>query len=101
MAKEDVIKKLTSLKGIGQSKAEALVNGGYDSIKKIQSASIEELTSVKGISETVAQSLKDQLGEESRVEPEKKKPVETQEKKPVEKPVKEPVKEPAKPKKGR
>ena len=99
MAKEDFIKKLTSLKGIGQSKAEALVNGGYDSIKKIQSASIEELTSVKGISETVAQSLKDQLGEESHVEPEKKKPAGTQEKKPAEKPVKEPVKEPAKPKK--
>ena len=61
MAQEDIIKKITILKGIGQSKAESLVNNGYDSIEKIQSASIKDLTAVKGISETVAKSLKTQL----------------------------------------
>lgn len=61
MTKEDFVKILMSLDGIGKSKAEALVNKGYDTIEKIQSATIEELTTIKGINEAVAQSLKDQI----------------------------------------
>jgi large subunit ribosomal protein L32e len=63
MAKQDVLKKLTTLKGIGKVKAEAIVNAGFDSIEKIQKASIEELCKVNGVSESVAQSIKDQIGE--------------------------------------
>lgn len=88
MAKDDVIQKLVSLKGIGQAKAEALVDEGYDTIKKIQSASIEELTKVKGINETVAQSIQSQLSMKTSASKEK----ETENKeKPEKKPVKRPV----------
>jgi len=99
MAKEDFIKKLTSLKGIGQSKAEALVEEGYDTIDKIQSASIEELTTVKGISETVAQSLKDQIGKKPQGKQKKEEPVKKQEKKSEVKPKEKPLKQTDKPKK--
>ena len=78
--KDDVMKTLTSLKGIGKVKAEAIINAGFDSIEKIQSASIDELNKVDGVSDSVANSIKDQL---SKAE----KPVETSEKKPVEKPI--------------
>ena len=64
-------KTLTELKGIGEAKASALIEAGFDSIEKIQSASIEELTKVSGISETVAKSLQRQVKE---VSPLKKKP---------------------------
>jgi large subunit ribosomal protein L32e len=72
MTKEEVLNKLTSLKGIGQSKAEALVEDGYDTIDKINKASIEDLIKVKGISKSVAESIKKQLKEQ--------KPSKTQEK---------------------
>ncbi|MDG6228625.1 MAG: 50S ribosomal protein L32e [Candidatus Thermoplasmatota archaeon] len=88
MAKDDIIQNLTSLKGIGQAKAEALVNEGYDTIKKIQSASIDELTKVKGINENVARSLQSQLSTKTSVSKnEEKKSTETKEKKPVKRPV--------------
>jgi len=90
MAKDDIMQKLTSLKGIGQGKAEALVNEGYDTIKKIQSASIDELTKVKGINETVARSLQSQLSTKTSSSKEKDKGKNTTEK-PEKKPVKRPV----------
>jgi large subunit ribosomal protein L32e len=103
MAKEDIIQKLTSLKGIGESKAEALVEAGYDTIEKIQSASITELTAVKGISDVVAQSLQDQLGKKPVVKPKVEEPAKKQEKKaekkPEAKPKKTQKKEPVKSKK--
>ncbi len=71
MIKEDFVKILMSLDGIGKSKAESLINQGYDTIEKIQSATIEELTKIKGISEAVAQSLKDQLVKISSAKPTK------------------------------
>jgi large subunit ribosomal protein L32e len=61
MTQEDFFNILISIDGIGNSKAKALVDRGYDTIEKIQSATIEELTKVKGISDTIAKSLKNQL----------------------------------------
>ncbi|MDG6218644.1 MAG: 50S ribosomal protein L32e [Candidatus Thermoplasmatota archaeon] len=60
-SKEEMVKTLTSLKGIGKVKAEAIINAGFDTLKKIQHASIEELCEVNGISESVATSIKDQI----------------------------------------
>lgn len=87
-AKEDVLKTLTSLKGIGKVKAEAIIEAGFDTIEKIKKASIEELTEVNGVSESVASSIQDQLKEKKSSE----KPVKKVEKKTEEKP-KEVVKE--------
>lgn len=97
--KDEVLKTLTSLKGIGKVKAEAIIAAGFDTVEKIQSASIEELITVEGISDSVAHSIKDQLGsqKETPVEKSEKKPEKTSEKKQV-KPKKEtkPVKKPQK-----
>jgi large subunit ribosomal protein L32e len=91
-AKEDVLKTLTSLKGIGKVKAESIIDAGFDSIDKIKNASIEDLTKVNGVSESVASSIQDQLKEVKSAE----KPVKKAEKKTEEKPKKaekEPTKE--------
>jgi large subunit ribosomal protein L32e len=59
--KDDILKTLISLKGIGKAKADALIDAGFDTIEKIQQASIVDLSKVNGISEAVATSIKDQL----------------------------------------
>jgi len=92
--KKDVVSTLTSLKGIGKVKAEAIVDAGFDTVKKIQHASIEELCTVNGISDSVAQSIKDQLGS---VKTEEK--VKTPSKKTPEKPIEQASKEPKEEKK--
>lgn len=98
-AKDDTLKTLTALKGIGKVKAEAIIDAGFDTVKKIQDATIEELCTVNGVSESVASSIKEQLGaSEQSVE----KPMKKEEKKPAEKPKqvqKVEKKEPAAPKK--
>ena len=74
MSAQDMMKILTDLKGIGEAKAEALIDAGFDRVEKIQSASIDQLTAVQGISETVAISLQKQLKKTTPVE---KKPTKT------------------------
>ena len=62
MAKKDVIKEFTSLKGLGKVKAELLYNNGLDSMDKLKSAKYEELIKIKGISEKNANEILSQLG---------------------------------------
>jgi large subunit ribosomal protein L32e len=62
MAKKDVIKKFSSLKGIGKVKAELLYNNGYDSVKKLKEATVEDLIKINGINEKDANLIKDQIG---------------------------------------
>ena len=73
MSKEEMMKTLTSLKGIGESKADALITAGFDTTKKIKSASLEELTKVPGISDSVAESLIKQLKDNKDVSIKKEK----------------------------
>lgn len=86
---KDIVKTLTSLKGIGKVKAEAIIEEGFDTVEKISQASIEELCEVNGVSESVARSIKEQLGEQKQAKPT-----------PAEKPEKtvEPKEQPKKPK---
>lgn len=70
--KEEMVKTLTSLKGIGEVKAEAIINAGFDTLKKIQEASIEELCTINGINESVATSIKDQLLDHEPIPSDKK-----------------------------
>jgi len=88
MTKKEFIAKLTSLKGIGEAKAEALYEEGFNSIEKLTGATIADLTKVAGISETVARSIQKQLGPApSKKEATKKE--EKKQEKPVEKEPKE------------
>lgn len=87
--KKDMVTTLTSLKGIGKVKAESIVDAGFDTVQKIQKASIDELCAVNGVSESVAQSIKDQLGPVKTEEKAK-----TPSKKTLEKPKKQESKEP-------
>ena len=57
MTKEEMIRKLIEVKGVGPAKAEAIYNEGFDSIEKLANASIEELMKIKGINETVAKEI--------------------------------------------
>ncbi|MEF8878917.1 MAG: 50S ribosomal protein L32e [Candidatus Thermoplasmatota archaeon] len=69
--KQDIIKRLTNVKGIGQKKAESIYEQGFTSIKKIRESSIEDFTAVDGISKKLAEEIKEQFGEPT--EEEKKK----------------------------
>jgi len=62
--KEEFIKKLTSIEGIGKTKALQIYENGFDSIEKISKASIEDLAKVKGVSKDLAKKIKDNLVEE-------------------------------------
>lgn len=63
MAKEDVIKEFTTLKGVGKAKAELLYDNGFNSLDKLKKASVEDLLKVKGVNEKFAKDIKSQLGE--------------------------------------
>ena len=74
MTKESVIKQFTSMKGVGNAKAELLYKNGFDSIQKLKSATIKELVKINGISEKDAKDIISQLKEPEKKEPSKSKP---------------------------
>jgi len=55
--KDDVIKELTSFKGIGRKKAEMLYDTGLNSIDKIKKASVKDLMAVEGVNEKLAKEI--------------------------------------------
>ena len=68
MAKEDVIKEFIKIKGLGKAKAELLYKNGFNSIDKLNKATLKELVKVEGITETIAKNIKENFKEK----PEKK-----------------------------
>ena len=74
MTKEDVIKKFTSLKGVGSAKAELLYVSGFDSIDKLQNAKVDDLKKINGITEKNAKDILDQLKETGKKESAETKP---------------------------
>ncbi len=86
--KEELIKKLTEVKGVGPAKAEAIYNEGFDTIEKLAESSVEELTKIKGINETIAKAIIDHFT--TLIE---EKPPERPVEKPIEKSVEKPVEE--------
>lgn len=46
-----------SLEGVGEKVLDSLIDGGFDSIEKISSASVEQLTQIKGIGEKKAEKI--------------------------------------------
>ena len=71
MAKKSFVETLTEIKGIGQAKAEAIVDAGYTSFPSLQKANIEDLTAIKGVSETVAKTLIAEAKKQQKTSPKK------------------------------
>ena len=59
--KEDAIKELTRLKGIGREKAELMFEKGIDSIEKLKKTSVKKLSTIEGIGEKTAEKILQQL----------------------------------------
>ena len=68
MTKESVIKKFTSLNGVGNAKAELLHTSGFDSIDKLKNATVDDLKNIKGITEKNAKDILSQLKETGKKE---------------------------------
>ncbi len=68
MTKEIVIKKFTSLNGVGNAKAELLYTSGFDSIDKLKNATVDDLKNIKGITEKNAKDILSQLKETGKKE---------------------------------
>jgi len=71
MAKTEVVKEFTKIKGVGKAKAEALYKKGYDSLEKLKKADVKDLTKVNGITESIAKNIKNQFKEKKQL----KKPI--------------------------
>jgi len=91
MNKEEFIKKITEIPGIGKAKAELLYDNGFDSVDKIRKATVEDLIAVKGISKALAEKIKSEFKEEKAEKEEKKEelPKETREEKKTEREIEE------------
>jgi large subunit ribosomal protein L32e len=85
---EPEIQELTDISGVGDSKAEALREAGYDNVAKVKGASQDELANVDGIGMALAARIKADVGDlevteevEAEIEaeePEKEEEVETE-----------------------
>lgn len=58
---EEIINEFTSIKGIGESRAKALYEAGYTSVKDLNVATAEELSRVKGITDQLAERIKNEV----------------------------------------
>jgi large subunit ribosomal protein L32e len=56
-----IIEEFTSLKGVGESKANALYEAGYTSFEDLNKATVEELSEVNGITEALAEQVLDEV----------------------------------------
>ncbi|MCK5548190.1 MAG: tetratricopeptide repeat protein, partial [Thermoplasmata archaeon] len=55
--KEDVIQEFVKIPGIGRARANALIEAGYDSMKKLEKASMKDVAAVKGIDQRLARGI--------------------------------------------
>lgn len=74
MTKKEVIKEFTSIKGVGDAKAELLYTNGFNSMEKLKKATFEDLKKITGITEKNAKDILGQLEEVEKKEPIKGKP---------------------------
>ena len=58
---EEIINEFTSIKGIGESRAKALYEAGYTSVKDLNDATAEELSKVKSITDQLAERIKNEV----------------------------------------
>jgi large subunit ribosomal protein L32e len=69
MAKDDIVKEFTKIKGVGKAKAEILYDKGFISLNKLKKATINDLVKAEGITEAIAKNIKDQFKDEKDSKP--------------------------------
>lgn len=74
MTKESVIKQFTSIKGVGNAKAELLYDNGFDSVERLKNAKVQDITKINGITEKNAKDIIGQLKGKSKAKPSETKP---------------------------
>ena len=60
---EETIEELTDISGVGDSKADALRDAGYDSLAKVKGASQDELANIDGVGMALAARIKADIGD--------------------------------------
>lgn len=78
MATDDVKKQFTALKGVGDAKAQLLIENGFDTLEKLQKATVKQLTGIEGISEKNAQDILKQVKAAQKTSTSPKKPASSQ-----------------------
>src|SRR5659263_68257 len=58
MEKEEAIKQLTTIEGVGKAKAKILYDAGFQTIESIQNADEVEISGIKGIGERFGKNIK-------------------------------------------
>ncbi len=99
MTKKEVIDELIKIKGIGKAKAETIYKNGFDSLEKLNKASVKEFEKIDGITKPLAKEIFEKFQGKPKIKKVEKKKIEVKkepivkEKKKVEKKVKKPAKE--------
>lgn len=65
MAEKDVVSKLKKIKGVNDSKAKAIYDAGFTSVKKLKNASVDELLKVKGVNKAMAEKVVKEIGKDA------------------------------------
>ena len=63
MTKDEFVEKVSKLPGVGKKKAEALYDAGYETIEKLEAATLEDLQKVEGIGPAIAKAIQEGLAE--------------------------------------
>ncbi|MCK5037654.1 MAG: tetratricopeptide repeat protein [Thermoplasmata archaeon] len=67
--KDDVLKEFIALPGIGMSKAKLLYKGGFESIKDLKKASVEDMVAIKGVNEKLAKDIHSHFHPDDALDP--------------------------------
>ncbi|MFQ6127318.1 MAG: ATPase domain-containing protein [Thermoplasmata archaeon] len=70
-SREEAVKLFSSIKGVGESKAEILYDSGYASLEDLKSAKLEDLSSISGIGGKLAETILKNIAEHSGTAKEK------------------------------
>jgi len=76
----DVKKTLTEVKGVGDAKAQTIIDAGFTTLEKLRKTSVEDFTKIKGVSE---ENAKDILIHLAMIKKAEKKPVKQEKPAPV------------------
>lgn len=82
MTEEEFIEEIAQLPGVGESKARALYEAGYETVDELREATEDDLTEVEGVGPRIAEAIVEGL--EAREEPAEEQEIEVVEEEPEE-----------------